>query len=101
MHAALGGGSVFRPRTGRHFELSGGGGPEFRGPILARELEAARHDADNLISDAIERDGARKNALVTAEPSLPEIMADDDDARAGLVVIRVEIAAEDRIHPEE
>ena len=56
------------------------------GEVLAevgRQLEAFRHDADDLVAGAVDLHRATEHALIAAEPSLPEAVAEDHHARAG------------------
>ena len=56
------------------------------GEVLAevgRQLEAFRHDADDLVARAVDLHRATEDALIAAEPSLPETVTEDHDARAG------------------
>jgi hypothetical protein len=62
-----------------------------------RELKSLRHNADDRCRLAVDADGGADHARITGEIALPNFVADQRYLlRAGLVVLGVEIASEDR-----
>ncbi len=84
--------AVHRLHARRHVDQ---GNPQL---VVRRKCEVGWHDADDGRGEGVRRDRLADHTRITAVAALPEAVADDDDRRRpGLVVLRKEVAAEDRL----
>src|ERR1044071_2218993 len=68
---------------------------------LQDKAKVGRHHTDAIVCCAVQQDRAPDYLRVAAEPSLPQVLADDDDApRAGAIFFGHKSAATLRRHAE-
>ena len=67
----------------------------------AGELEASGHDADHRVRPAVERDGLTHDRAVASVTRLPEAPAQHRHVHTGPVLLRAEIAAQQRADAEQ
>ena len=92
----IGGGGGVAGKSGRR--------PQFGIALLAGlalVAKAGGHDADNMIDIVVQAQTLAENVRVGAKCALPEPIADDDfRVEAGCGVVRIEGAAQLRVHAE-
>src|SRR5947209_7035774 len=99
MHAALVC-RCFSRRVGRCFEKCGRGSPVKRRLFLDRKTKCRRHDADDLIWRVVQGDRLLQNISVGTETALPKFVTENNDPRAGFIVVSSKGAAEYRVHTQ-
>ena len=80
--------------------LKGQRQPDLR--LSLREMGPRRHDSNHGLRLGIQRDDSADDVGVAAEMSLPEFVAQEHDVVfAESILLRQEVAAQDRLHSEE
>src|SRR5207245_1370415 len=68
--------------------------------FLERKTKCRRHDADDLIWRVVQGDRLLQNISVGTETALPKFVTENNDPRAGFIVVSSKGAAEYRVHTQ-